>query len=331
MVTRRALRIPNVTALALALAVLLTGLVGCGDGSAIPAPAETSMPLPPEMNIAYGPNTGCADELKDKCGGSQTLDIYRADGVTPATRTEGAPRNVAIWVHGGGFVGGDKIGSVSKYLAGLLEDGWDIVSVNHRLATETSNHFPIPLMDLKRAVRWIKVHAAEQGWNPDHVAAIGHSAGGNLVEMLAVTADRFDYEDPDLPADLLTVDSSITSAVALAPVSDLRSFRDSNVFPGVVEAYIGCETDCDSKLAEGSVQNHVTANAAPIMAIHGSKDTLAGPSQGKLVQDAYRAAGIGDRFRLVVVTDGPKGFQGHVPDMERWIDDVVEWLGSHLP
>lgn len=312
------------------VAVISAVLAGCGDDTHIPMPSETTMPTPPEMNIAYGPNTGCDELTQDGCGGSQTLDIYRAHGTTPETRTDGEPRKVAIWVHGGGFIGGDKVGSVSKYLGGLLDDGWDLVSVNHRLASDSGNQFPVPLMDLKRAVRWVKANAAEQGWNPDHVAAIGHSAGGNLVEMLAVTADRSDLEDPTLPPELAAVDSSITSAVGLASVSDLRTFRDTKVFPGVVETYIGCSGPCDAELAAGSVQTYVDGDSAPIMAIHGSMDEVAAPSQGHLLEDAYDRAGIGDRFRLVVVDDGPRGFRGHVPDMERWIGDVVEWMDSNL-
>lgn len=317
------------TALLVAI-VLSAALIGCSDDPTIPLPSETTMALPPETNIAYGPHRGCDAITQDSCGGSQTLDIYRARGITPDTRTEGEPRKVAVWIHGGGFIGGDKIGSVSKYLSGLLDDGWDIVSVNHRLATETSGQFPVGLADLKRAVRWIKVNAAEQGWDPDKIAAIGHSAGGNLAEMLAVTADRPELEDPDLPPELAAVDSSITSAVGLAAVSDLRTFRDSEVFPGVVEAYVGCSGECDAEMAAGSVQTYVNGNSAPIMAIHGSLDKVAAPSQGELVQEAYEAAGIGDRFELIVVRDGPKGFRGHMPDMERWIDRVSKWMDSHV-
>lgn len=313
------------------IAVLTVVSVGCSDEVVVPMPSETTMPTPPEMNIAYGPHTGCDATLQDQCGGSQTLDIYRATGVTPETRTDGEPRKVAIWVHGGGFIGGDKIGSVSKYLGGLLDDGWDLVSVNHRLSSDSGNHFPVPLMDVKRAVRWVKVNAAEQGWDPDQVAAIGHSAGGNLVEMLAVTADRPELEDPTLPSELRTVDSSVTSAVGLAAVSDLRAFRDSNVFPGVVETYIGCSGRCDEQLEAGSVQTYVNGDSAPIMAIHGSRDEVAAPSQGQLLKDTFVRAGMGNRFKLIVVDDGPKGFQGHIPDMERWIGDVTDWLDSHVP
>lgn len=289
------------------------------------------MPPPPEVDIAYGPVTGCAGPTQDPCGGSQTLDIYRATGVTPQTATQGSPRKVVVWIHGGGFVAADKTGSLSKYFKGLLDDGWDIVAINYRLAQNGKNEFPTGIRDVKRAVRWVKANAATQGWDPTAVAAMGHSAGGNLAQMLATTAGDPSLEDPDLPAELAAVDSSVTSATSLAGVSDMRSFRDSGLFTKVVAEYLGCSENCDALLDAASVQTHVDANSAPVLAIHGALDPFAAPIQGELVRDAYKKAGIGDRFKLIIVDDGPKDFQAHVPDMRRWIGDVVSWFNDHLP
>lgn len=295
-------------------------------------PSSTSMPPPPEVNIAYGPDTGCPGPTQDPCAGSQTLDIYRATGITPATATSGPPRKVVVWIHGGGFVAADKTGSMSKYFKGLLDDGWDIVAINYRLARPNrKNLFPTGIRDVKRAVRWVKANAATHGWDPTRVAAMGHSAGGNLAEMLATTADEPELEDPDLPAELAAVDSSVASAVSLAGVSDMRGFRDSGLFTQVVAEYLGCSQNCDLLLDAASVQTHVDAASAPILALHGALDPVAAPAQGKLVRAAYERAGIGDRFKLIIVNNGPKDFQGHVPDMRRWIGDVVRWFDDHLP
>lgn len=294
-------------------------------------PPTTSMPAPPETDIAYGPELGCDGLTQDACGGSQTLDIYRAKGITPETKTTGQPRKVVVWVHGGGFVAGDKTGSMSKYFQALLDDGWDMVAINYRLTQNGRNQFPTAIRDVKRAVRWVKANATTQGWNPDAVAAMGHSAGGNLVGMLATTADDPFFEDPDLPLELLAVDSSITSVVSLAAVSDMRQFRDTLMFTKVVAEYLGCENDCDDKLDAASVQTHVDSESAPIMAIHGKRDPFAAPSQGELVQHAYNGAGIGERFKLIVVSNGPIDFQGHIPDMRRWIGSVKTWFNTHLP
>ena len=59
-----------------------------------------------------------------------------------------------------------------------------------------------------------------------------------------------------------------------------------------------------------------------------AKDLLAAPVQGALVRDRYAAAGIGDRFELVVVADGPERYQGHAIDYERFVDRFVEFLDA---
>lgn len=316
-----------VVLVAIALVVASCSMVS-NSNPAIPTP--TSMPAPPEVGIAYGPDKGCAGPTQDQCGGSQTLDIYRARGVTPETRTKGEPRKVAVWVHGGGFVAGDKTGSLSQYFSKLLDDGWDIVALNYRLTMGTKNAFPTAVMDVKRAVRWVKANAAGNGWDPEKVAAIGHSAGGNLVGMLATTADDPSLEDPDLPPELRAVDSSITSAVTLSAVSDMAAFSNSPTFADAVKAYVSCAGQCDRQLAQASVQTHVDARSSPILAFHGARDLLAAPAQGRLLETAYKDAGIADRFKLIIVDDGPVEFQGHVPDIKRWIGDIGDWLDGHL-
>jgi acetyl esterase/lipase len=273
--------------------------------------------------VPYGDVAGCDGQDVD-CGGSQQLDIYRspAPGVNP----------VILWLHGGGFVAGDKEGSLSAYVQPLLDEGWDVVSANYRLTTaDGQNPYPTALMDAKRAVRWIKANAAAQGWDANAVAAMGHSAGGNLVEMLAVTADNPELEPQDLPPELQAVDSSIIAAVALAPVSDLETFVEQPMFTDAVHRYVACEAKCTKQLRAASPHTHVDSTAAPILAIHGADDPWAGPGQGEQLQQAYEDADLGDRFELIVVDDGPEEFRAHVPDLERWIEDISDFLDSHLP
>jgi hypothetical protein len=62
--------------------------------------------------------------------------------------------------------------------------------------------------------------------------------------------------------------------------------------------------------------------------MHGDKDLLAAPIQGVLVQDSYRNAGIGDRFELVIVDDGPDRFQGHEIDYDRFAGRFVDFLDA---
>ncbi len=144
-------------------------------------PPPTTIARPPEADVAYGTDVSCAPGV-DPCTGAQTVDIYRSD--------EAGPNPVLVWIHGGGFVSGDKATGLNEHLAAFLDAGWDIVSMNYRLSTEDGNQFPAALHDAKRVVRWVKASAAQQDWDPTSVATAGHSAGGNLAAMLAVTVGR---------------------------------------------------------------------------------------------------------------------------------------------
>lgn len=279
---------------------------------------DPTLPPPPETDVAYGPAAGC-DGLDDNCGGSQQVDIYRSSAP--------GPNPVIVYFHGGGFVGGDKVGSISEYLDAARDDGWDIVSANYRLTNpDGTNAFPAAVADAKRVVRWVKANAAAQDWDPANVAAMGHSAGGNLAGMLAVTADEPGLDATDLPPELTAVDPSVIAVVALNPVFDLTLFGENPDWTEAMQHYTGCRGDCAAAFAAGSVQSHVDPSAAPMLAMHGGNDLLAAPVQGVLVQEEYNRQGIGDRFALVVVDDGPDRYQAHEIDYQRYVDRFVQFL-----
>lgn len=310
---------PGRTVVPFVVVCLLTAIVSAGCGYL----GEDDSPLatPPEADIAYGPNAGCDGPDKD-CGGSQTLDIYRS--------TKPGPNPVIVFFHGGGFVSGDKEESLSKHLQAALDDGWDLVSANYRLTTpDGSNQFPAAVNDAKRVVRWVRANAEEQDWDPDNVAAMGNSSGGNLAAMLAVTADEPELEDPDLPPELAAEPSSVIAAIALNPVTDLTLFGANPEWTQAMQHYTGCTQDCTSAFQQGSVQIHVDPASSPILAVFGSKDEIAAPVQGVLVQDQYESNGIGDRFTLIIVDSGPEQYLKHETDYERFTSRFLEFLDSN--
>ncbi len=301
-----------------AVAVALA-LVSAACGTAQSAAPTTTLVPAPETNLAYGPVRGCEQPPDEDCGGSQTLDVWRSP--VPG------PNPVLMWIHGGAGVSGDKTEGVPAQLQRFLDTGYDVVAVNYRLADDDgTNVYPVGLQDVKRAVRWVKANAAAQDWNPDWVVASGHSMGGNLVEMLAATNGVAPLEPTGLPPDLAAQDSSISAGVAIAPVSDLNEFRDGGWIGGLADVYMGCAEPCPDRLAAESVASYVTPSAAPVIAVHGVLDPWATVTAGRRTRDAYTAAGIGDRFQLVLVKEGPAWARGHAPDLDQVIDRVLEFV-----
>ena len=108
----------------------------------------------------------------------QTLDIY-----APAD-AKNLP--VVFWIHGGGWVTGDKSDVALKPQA-FNDKGFVFVSINYRLLPvvemETINK------DIAKAFRWVQDHIADYGGDPKRVLVGGHSAGAQLAALLC-TDDR---------------------------------------------------------------------------------------------------------------------------------------------
>ena len=120
-------------------------------------------------NISYG-----------SLSADQVLDAYTPEGV------EKAP--VIVLVHGGGFMFGDQgMDIVAPVINKALEHGYAVVAVDYRKSSEAV--FPAALSDVKAAVRWVRAHAMEYGFDPEHIAVWGESAGAYLASMTALTPD----------------------------------------------------------------------------------------------------------------------------------------------
>ena len=121
------------------------------------------------------------------------LDVY-----TPAEGpTSGAP--VLLQVHGGGWSFGSKDGQGIPLMLHLAAKGWVCVAINYRLSPRDA--WPAHIVDVKRAIAWIREHIEEYGGDPSYLAITGGSAGGHLAALAALTpgdpAWQPGFEDAD--------------------------------------------------------------------------------------------------------------------------------------
>jgi acetyl esterase/lipase len=106
-------------------------------------------------------------------------------------------------VHGGGWRAGDKrFGQEDKRR--LFRDlGYTYVSVNYRLtdpAAPEPLRFPVHEQDVAAAVAWVHEHIARYGGDPDAIALLGHSAGAQIVALLATDEQYLARHDVDRDA-----------------------------------------------------------------------------------------------------------------------------------
>lgn len=221
-------------------------------------------------HIPYGP-----------AGVRQQLDIYRP-AILPA---EGCP--VLLQIHGGAWMMGDKGSQAQPLMYHLASKGWICVAANYRLSPSVG--FPTHLEDCKRALCWVREHGREYGMNPDFVAVTGGSAGGHLTALMGLTANRpeFQQENPE-------VDTSVQACIPFYGVYDFLVRYDQHPNRRVYERFLTGKVLHESvkdnpalwDLASPVAQIHT--DAPPFMIFHGTHDSLAAVTEGRVFSKKLR-------------------------------------------
>jgi acetyl esterase/lipase len=207
------------------------------------------------------------------------LDVY-------LPREEGSGRPCILQIHGGAWVLGDKREQGIPLLTHLAANGWVGFNANYRLGPHAT--FPDQLVDLKRAVAWIREHAAEYGGDPGFLAVTGGSAGGHLCALVALTRN-----DPEYQPGFEQADTSVQAAVPFYGVYDFTNrfgtwapwFVDDFLRKHVMKASIDDDREAYEK---ASPLSRVRPDAPPFLVVHGDVDTLAPVADARSFVDALR-------------------------------------------
>jgi len=197
------------------------------------------------------------------------LDVYEPREPAPS----GVRRPAVLQVHGGAWVIGDKREQGIPLLKELARHGWVGFNANYRLSPAAT--WPDHLVDIKRALVFIREHADEYGVDPGFVVVTGGSAGGHLATMMALT-----HGDPRYQPGFEDADTSVQACVPFYGVYDFtnragtmpRQFRDWLLQPLIMKAFYDEEPE---RFAEASPMDNLRPDVPPFFVIHGDHDTLA--------------------------------------------------------
>lgn len=193
------------------------------------------------------------------------LDIYRP-------RERSGPCPTLLQIHGGAWVLGSKNEQGLPLMLQMASRGWVCVSVDYRLSPHAT--FPDHLIDLKRAIAWIREHGPGYGADPDFIAVTGGSAGGHLAALVALTAN-----DRKLQPGFEDVDTSVRCCVPFYGVYDFTdrhgAYRNRGLATILEKRVMKAALDeAREAYEEASPLSRVHADAPPFFVIHGDKDTL---------------------------------------------------------
>ncbi|QTJ70441.1 alpha/beta hydrolase (plasmid) [Rhodococcus sp. ZPP] len=204
-------------------------------------------------------------------GGSLTLDIYRPESCGTAP--------TVLYLHGGGWEGGDKNDDAGKRLKPLAEMGVAVTSANYRLAPHI--HYPTQVHDVKAAVRWLRARGSNYGLQTERLGIWGASAGGYLATIVGLTADNHALEGTVGPHGN---HSSAVQAVVnwFSPTDLLDSTRRTpletrilNRPPAVSALFCRSDfADHDAEVRSASPLENIHAAAPPFLIAHGNLDRI---------------------------------------------------------
>ena len=206
-------------------------------------------------------------------GEKQLLDAYVPYGKKPLP--------TVLVVHGGAWTTGDK-NQLRDYATSLAKRGYAAFAINYRLAPQHKH--PAQIEDCRDAVRWLRTEGVKKyRVDASRIGAIGYSAGGHLVSMLAVTGLN-KKDDPK------GIGTRINVACAGGAPVEFRSFPGRANFLGF---WLGGPRDEFPKVYnDASPMAHITKDDAPILFYHGGLDLLVNQTDVRNMSAALKKAGI---------------------------------------
>lgn len=204
------------------------------------------------------------------------LDIYLPAG---DDAIKDAP--VLLQIHGGAWIYGAKEHQGRPLMNQMAAKGWVCVAINYRLSPR--DPWPAHIVDVKRAIAWVKDNIADYGGDPDYLAITGGSAGGHLTALAALTPG-----DPEFQPGFEEADTSVRAAVPFYGVYDFAGSTGLTNAIGMRDAFLGPRVmqttwqDAPDVYEAASPILRITPDAPDFFVIHGELDTLVAVEQARL-------------------------------------------------
>ena len=276
---------------------------------ALCAAAQVKPQSPAEIvpDVVYGHKDGMA----------LTFDVLK-----PKTKANGAA--VLFMVSGGWVSSYSPPEQAALRFKELLDKGFTVIMVRHG----SSPKYVIPeiVADVRRAVRFIRLHARQWGVDPNRLGVFGGSAGGHLSLVLGTASDE---GEPAANDEISKQSTRVASVVAYFPPVDLRPLARGTRPPppegGRPDRFPALNFEKE-KAAEYSPIVHVSADDPPTLLIHGDKDQLVPVSNSKIIYEAFQQKNV--KTQLIIIEGAGHGFRDD--DAKRASAAMVSWFEQTL-
>ena len=215
---------------------------------------------------------------------------------------------------------------VEIFGAPLVEKGYTVFSLNHRAVPKFQ--FPDPLLDIQRAVRYVRYNAEKYGIDPDRIGAVGGSSGGHLISLLATLGEEGNPEDPD---PINRESSRVQTVVARAAPFDLTKMGHSLNLSLLLGARLvdDIRSQETRRYIDASPVTYLSSDDPPMLLIHGDKDKIVPYEQSLNFLSKLRQEGIASKLITIPGAGHGPSFPGAI-NPPNFIEEMVTWFNEHL-
>jgi acetyl esterase/lipase len=221
-----------------------------------------------------------------------TLDVHRPADAAPAPAAADPPRRAVMLFHGGGFVADGDFETTDVWAGFLASRGCVAFNVRYRLLTEPGANLPDIVTDAVAAARFVAAEGRTYGADPDRIATLGRSSGGQLALLVGLLPDPDQFGpagDPSVPvrAKAVVAISTPTDDAALYTGRDFSLVQRTTI----AAAYGGTPDQVPDLYAAMSPLTYVRSGLPAVLLVHGQLDTTVPIAQAIRLADALEAAG----------------------------------------
>lgn len=279
---------------------------------------------PTYLNVSYGPHE------------RNVMDLYLVKS--------GKPAPLYVFIHGGGFRGGDKANIPEKLLERFLRANISVAAVNYRLSG--TDPYPAAMEDCVRAIQYLRYRAKEWNLNPNQVAAGGGSAGGGITFWIGFRPDLADPQSDDpveRQSTRLTCIASWNAQSSYDP-NFIRTIISGTAYahPALQHFFRVTPEEFDSPrarkmFAEASAMNYVSKDAPPVFLWYSTPNLpmtpdlsngqgIHHPIFGKVLKEKMDTLGVECLVRL------REDFQDLPPEAvsERFHNELIDFVKRHF-
>jgi acetyl esterase/lipase len=294
-----------------------------GAPSVTPAIFNTPAPGPTEEEAQYIPpgmeSIATIEQNIQYCrmgGIALKLDMYSPLGMT-------SPQPAIVYVHGGSWRGGSKEHSAGvQYFADLVQAGFIVVSVDYRLAP--TFQFPAMIEDVKCAIRFLRANAAAYNIDPNHIGALGTSAGGHLAALLGLADESAGWD----VGQYLDQSSRVQAVVDMYGPADFTVPDFADEVSSVADVF-GSDNPNDPIYRLASPVTYVSAGDPPFLIFHGNMDVIVPYSQSVNLYQTLQDFDV--QARLITVENAGHGLQPATgdpirPSREKIVEQMIKFF-----